>query len=420
MRPYIVRHLLGTGAAAVVVVAFSGGWPVYESVAQVDEGTNHDVLRVEQCIEASASVGRPADTLIEEEIIEEDLLRSKVTNSMCEDMLKGIPDGTPVPKLVATQRYMQEIKLIEKAMGEAVGKTAGGAAAKEFDRYFVTDGSFVSTRTVAAATQIAAAAQYFDGKGPGASSPSPGAGGEGDGSEVTLRTTQAGAAASVGEDDDASIAERLREKEAAAMKEGASAPEAAAGARCGVEVDVLDDEVEKIEGMYEVKPLMPEEMRHGETEQAGLLVSPITKQKFQEVREEYGVIAEASESNTGCVVLADRMKAKLVPFEGLVIDRHQPDDVRELSPNLDTRWGWDITASQTGEQDLYLDLRYAISREGSEFRPLEEPVYEGAIKVSPLQSDSTQNATEQEAEEQPWWRRIFGGILERIFGVIGP
>src|SRR5687767_13668474 len=109
MRPYIVRHLIGTGAAAVVVVAFSGGWPVYESAAQVDEATDHDVLRVEQCIEASASVGRLEDTLIEEEIIEEDLLQSKVTNSMCEDMLEGIPDGTPVPRLVAAQRYMQEI-----------------------------------------------------------------------------------------------------------------------------------------------------------------------------------------------------------------------------------------------------------------------------------------------------------------------
>jgi hypothetical protein len=37
MRPYIVRHLFGAGAAAVVVVVARrcGGWPVYEGVAQV-------------------------------------------------------------------------------------------------------------------------------------------------------------------------------------------------------------------------------------------------------------------------------------------------------------------------------------------------------------------------------------------------
>jgi hypothetical protein len=35
MRPYIVRHLLGAGAAAVVVAALCGGWLIYEGVARV-------------------------------------------------------------------------------------------------------------------------------------------------------------------------------------------------------------------------------------------------------------------------------------------------------------------------------------------------------------------------------------------------
>ena len=88
-----------------------------------------------------------------------------------------------------------------------------------------------------------------------------------------------------------------------------------------------------------------------------------------------------------------------------------------MASTRSTRWGWDITASQTGELDLILDLSYSISREGQEFRRVSEsPVYDGAIRVTPRESDSTQNATEQEAAEQPWWRRIFGGILERIFG----
>jgi hypothetical protein len=337
-------------------------------------------------------------------------------------MLERIPDGTPARMLVAAQNYVQEIELIEGAMRRAASPTA----AKRTDR-----DSFAAEPLGVAATLVAFVQSTAEPTPeptpepepeptpePEPEQPTPD--GEGDESDVTVRTEQAAAVASVGEDDDASIAERLREKEVAAMKEGASAPEAAAGARCGVEVGVLDDEGEKLEGLYEVNPLMPEEMSYGETEQVGLLVSPVTRQRFREINEKHGVIAEASKSNIGCVELADQMKAQLVPVDRLDIDRHQLDDVRDLSSTRSTRWGWEITASQTGEQELILDLSYSISREGQEFRRVSEsPVYDGAIRVTVRQSDSTQNATEQEAAEQPWWRRIFGGILERIFGVVG-
>src|ERR687898_671872 len=471
MRPYILRNLLGTGAAAVVVVALSGGWLVYDAVAQVDDAPDAGILTVGQCIDANASFRPVEETLVKEAIIEKDLLQTNMTSGMCEDMLERTPDGTPARMLVAAQNYVQEIDLIEGAMRRA----ASPAAAKGADRdSLAAEPSGVAATLVAlvqstaepsleeaspatappeptaepspeptaepspeptaepspeptaepspeqpAGPELPASASATASPEPSAEpapeQPTPDS--EGDESDVAVRTEQAAAAASVGEDDDASIAERLREKETAAMKEGASAPEAAAGARCGVEVDVLDDEVEEIEGLYEVKPLMPEEMWYGETEQAGLLVSPVTRQRFQEINEKHGVIAEASESNIGCVDLADRMKAQLVPVDRLDIDRHQLDDVRELSSTRSTRWGWDITASQTGELDLILDLSYSISQEGEEFRRVSEsPVYDGAIRVTPRESDSTQNATEQEAAEQPWWRRIFGGILERIFG----
>jgi hypothetical protein len=68
---------------------------------------------------------------------------------------------------------------------------------------------------------------------------------------------------------------------------------------------------------------------------------------------------------------------------------------------------------QTGELNLLLGLSYSISREGLEFRLVpDSPIYEGAIKVTPLQSAAAQKAT-----EQPWWWRIFAGISERIFKV---
>jgi uncharacterized protein YjbI with pentapeptide repeats len=126
------------------------------------------------------------------------------------------------------------------------------------------------------------------------------------------------------------------------------------------------------ERIYEIMPQIPEEIGLGETERAGLLVSPLT-------------IDEVSESDTGCVELADRMKAQLVPFDvgKLVISRQQPN-IQELSSNRVTRWGWDITARQTGKLELALDLRYAISPEGrQEFRLVpQSPVYAGAIRVT--------------------------------------
>jgi hypothetical protein len=409
MRPYIVRHLLGIGAAAGVVaaVALCGGWPVYEGVAQVDAAADDAILTVGQCIEANASVGPLEEVLIKEDIIEDDLLQTKVTNGMCEDMLDGTPDGTLVRRLVAAQSYIQEIELIEGAMRKA----ADEAAARGPDWYSSSDESLVLFRAVAQTSEQLPAQAQYDGRG------DVGAGGAGTGG-VEPRKRQAAAAASVGEDNDASIAERLRQKEAAAINAGATVPEARAGARCSTEVEVSDDELEKGKGLYEIIPQIPEEMRLREKEQAGLLVSPVTKRRFEEIRQKHGVIDEESESGIGCVELVDRMKAQLVPLdlEGLGIDRHHPDDIRDLSSNKDIRWGWDIIARQRGNLKLLLDLRYAISREGGqEFRLVpQSPVYEGAIRVTPLQSGSNQEAT-----ERPWWWRIFESILERIFGVFG-
>ncbi len=397
MRPYIDRHFFGIGTAVVVVVALCLGWPVNDGVTQADDAANDAILTVRTCIGANATSGPLEEALIKEDIIEEDLLQTKVTNGMCKDMLDPIPGGTPGQKLVAAQDYIQEIELIEGAMRGA----AGEAAIREADWNSSSDDSLNLFRNIAQTSdQVPALAQYDE----------PGSGGTGG---IEPRKRQAAAAASVGEDDDASIPDRLDQKEAALKEEGASAPEAAAGGRCSLEVDVLDEELDKNAGLYEITPLMPKKVRHRDTAQVGLLVSPVTRERFQEIRRKHRVVAEASESDIGCVKLTDWMKAQLVAYDPdtLVIEQHQPDDIRKLSSNRNTMWGWGITARQTGEINLLLDLRYAISREGQEFRRIpDSPIFDGEIKVTPPQGDSTQKGT-----EQPWWRRILEGILE-FFG----
>jgi hypothetical protein len=393
MRSYVIRQLFGPAAAVAVVAALRLGCG-----AAADDVT----LTVGQCIGDNATIGSAEEALIKEDIIEENLLQTKVTKVVCEDMRKPISASTPLQKLVAAQSYIQEIKLIEGAMREA----ATEQAAREPDWHSSSDDSSMQFGALAYTSELAAAqAQYKYAIG-----------------GIEPRELQAAAVARVGEDNDASIATRLRQKEAAAQNTGASVPEARAGARCGTEVEVSDEEGKKSEeGVWEIRPQMPEEMRHRETEQAGLFVSPAARQTFQEMSQKHEAIDEISKSNIGCVDLTNRMKATLVPLEELVIDPYRHDDIRELSPNQETIWNWDVTASRIGEQELLLVLRYEISRKGLKFRPLKEPVYEGAIKVTPLESDSTQRPT-----ERPWWQRIFQAIsgifqaisewISRLFG----
>jgi hypothetical protein len=374
MRLSIGRHLVGTGAVAVVVVALCGGWLVYDSVAQDDGAAKDGVLTVGQCIDASAaSVDQVEKALIQEGIIGEGLLQTKVTNGMCKDMRRErIPDGTPVRRLVAAQSYIQEIELVEGAMREAVGE----AAARETDHYSSNDESFALFRAIAQTSERVAARDQY----------------------------QAVVAASVGEDADAPIPERYREKVAAAKEEGASAPEAAAGAQCSLQVEVTDEGVKDSSGMYDIRPELPEEMVHKDTKQADLLVFPLTKERLQEIRQqEYKDIAEASGSEKGCVVLTDRMKATLLGVD--LNTRERQDDIQELSSNRHTIWRWFIFAHQAGKQQLSLLLSYDISgsREDPEFRlmPKDRALYDRPVWVTLRQSDS----------RVPLWRVVIGVVV---------
>jgi hypothetical protein len=404
MRAYIDRHFFRTGALAIVVVAFCLGWPYYDGAAQADNAADEAVLKVRTCIGANDTSAPLEEALIKKDIIEEGLLQTKVTKDACKDMLDSIPDGSPGRKLVAAQNYIQELELIVGAMDKASDE----AATRGTDRDSSSDESLNLFQTIAQTSEQAPAlAQY--------NAPTDGGGGGAGGIKPTKR--QAVAAAGVGEDPDASIAQRLRKKEAALKKEGASGTEAAAGGRCSLEVNVLDEELDKeldkskdhkSKGMYEIEPLMPEKMQHKDRKQAGLLVLPATEERFKEIRQKHDLVGETSESDIGCVRLTNQMEAKLVQedLEELGVDPDQPDAVRKLSSKRTTKWNWYITAHQTGKLRLQLDLRYAISKDSQEFRAISKsPIYYGAIKVKP-KSDST-----NKDKEESWWQNIIGALF---------
>jgi hypothetical protein len=366
MRLYVTRELFGPAAAVAVVAALCLG------CGAADDAT----LTVGQCIGDNATNGPLEEALIKEDIIEENLLQTKVTKVACEDMLKPISGSTRLQKLAAAQSYIQEIKLIEGAMRKAAAEetaraTAGHSSSNE---------SLMQFGALAyASEQVAGQDQYDDAIG-----------------GIEPRELQAAAAARVGENNDASIANRVSQKEATATNAGATEPEAKAAARCSIEIEVSDEEAKKIvAGRYDIQPQMPKKIRLGKTEPAGLLVSSITQQRSREKSQKHADIEEASNSNFGCGYLTNRMEADLVPVEqeALGVAPVHHDDIQVLSSHKEVKWSWEVSGRQAGNPEVCLDLRYELSRERQEFRhiPQVSPVYTEPIRVT-----------------GPWWQRILG------------
>jgi hypothetical protein len=366
MRACVIRELFGPAAAVAVVAALCLG------CGAADDAT----LTVGQCIGDNATNGPVEEALIKEDIIKENLLETKVTDSVCDDMLKPISASTRLQKLAAAQNYIQEIKLIEGAMRKAAAEQAARATAGHSS----SNGSLMQFGAIAyKSEQVAAKDQYDDAIG-----------------GIEPRELQAAAAARVGEDNDASIATRVRQKEAVATNAGASVTEARAGARCSTEIEISDDEAKKIvAGQYEILPKMPKKIPLGETERAGLLVSPIPQQRLRETSQKHDDIEEASKSNIGCGYLTNRMQAELVSLDprALGAERRHSYDIRELSSHKEINWSWVVSGRQAGNPEVWLDLSYELSREGQVFRGIpQSPVYKEPIRVT----------------AQPWWQRIFG------------
>jgi len=283
LRECVGKYLIVTGVAAVVTV-LCVGWPVYDSVAQVDDAADDGTLTVGQCIDANASVDPVEEALIEEDVIKENLLSTRVTDRMCDDILERAPDDIPVQRLVTAQNYVQEIELIVDALGEA----AGEAATKETDRHFLGDESLVLARASTEVSESAAQAQYRD---------------------------ETATAYDIVRESRAPIADRLRQAEASFLEEGHLRSAAAGAARCTVEQDLLNAISKELSqgNLIRVRPPdpTPKEVSYGETVTVKLSVSGNIRESYDKLERQIKEVDEASGEEDRCVDLTESMEAKL-------------------------------------------------------------------------------------------------------------
>lgn len=389
-RQYIGKSLVGIGVAAALMTLWMG-WLVRDAAAQTNDGA----LTVGKCLsESNISAYPVGQALIKEEIIEENLLPTIVTNDMCEDILERAPDGSSVQTLVAAQNYLQEIKQIEKSIRGG----AGEAAAKDSGRHLFDDESLVSVRVMVLADKGPAQRQYPDDETPsgGGSDETPSGGGSDETGVKPIRREAASVsstAVSTVAAGNASIAGMLKQIEAAASEEGLSRSEAARSARCGIEQALLNAISKELYQRQYIKANpdpTPREIEYGETVTVRLWVSGEVRGLYEKLEGQYGKVAEASEAEEGCVVVVKSMSARLWDRH-FSIEPHQDQEMRPVTH--DTIWSWDVTANAEGKNTVDLFVGHVLQLGEMEVTPHwvePSPVHHAtiAVKVTPLGQES--------------------------------
>ncbi len=356
-RRYIGKYLIGAGVAAALI-ALCLGWLVYDAAAQTNDGTQ----TVGECL-ANANIpsGLVGGALVKEDIIGENLLTTKVTNGMCQDMLERAPDGTPVQSLVAAQNYIQEIKLIENAIHQAAGRSAAMAT----ERHLLGDESLVLVSSLAEVGESVAEQQYPDDETP--------SGGDRDGAGVrpSLRqaATASSIAASVVAEGGASIAEMLDQIEAALAEAGTPRSEVVSEARCALEEALLNatsKEISRGESIRVNPDPAPKEMKYGGTITVKLFVSDDIRKGYETLEGQYDEVAKASEANDGCVHLDKSVEAALHDDRFGVTSR-QGSLIRPITH--DTTWRWDLTANTKGKNTVSVLVGHVLQHAELELQP---------------------------------------------------
>jgi len=357
-RQYVGKYLVSIGVAALLALCMS--WLVSDAWAKTKGAPDDGALTVRECLsKANTSVDPTGQSLVKEGLIEESLLPTVVTGDMCEDILKRAQNGDPVQTLIATQNYIQEVKLIENSIHRATDEDS----AKASDRHLFGDESLVSAKIRLQANKGPAQRQYPDGETPSADGETPSGGGSNGPRAKTIRRDAATVSTTAAEavaDSDASIADMFKQVEAVALDEGLSRSEADSSARCGLEAALLDAVSKELahRKYIKVSPApTPKEMEYGDTVTVTLLVSGDVRGLYGKLEGQYKKIAEVSEAEDGCVGVVESMKARLWDRH-FSIDPHQDEEEKRITH--DTAWSWEVTANAEGKNSVDLFVGHVL------------------------------------------------------------
>jgi hypothetical protein len=111
-------------------------------------------------------------------------------------------------------------------------------------------------------------------------------------------------------------------------------------------------------------------------------VAPKALRSIKQLEREVAQAEGAGKVEANCLQLGDEMEPKITSDEGLHI-RWFDERRQSVRRDASITWRWDIFASQTGNQALFLNItQYAATSKGERIRSFEESPYEGSVHVS--------------------------------------
>jgi len=178
--------------------------------------------------------------------------------------------------------------------------------------------------------------------------------------------------------DGASPKEAVAEAQAAGENAGASKAAAAAGAKNAVSLALIDgtmtNGVVKGNVAYNTPP---QEMRWKDSTDMEVVLSPSTTNSIDDLKQKIKEVKEAGEVEVEPVDVSQRMEAVVfsTPDPAFDVNAIMGESQQPIIAEGDTKWGWKIVASNTGDKDLYLNLSIGLSSpqqgESFAFRPVE-------------------------------------------------
>jgi len=193
-------------------------------------------------------------------------------------------------------------------------------------------------------------------------------------------------------------------KEGAKEKDKQKADQQKEAAKPEEESSPLERVAEKLRGLVRSSIAFntPEEMEVGKTETIELLLS--TSSSAEELKQQ---LSEAGEKQgVEEIPTAERMQARLTGDPGFVIQATTPEE-QAISSEETTKWNWDVTPTQAGEeQKLHLTLTALIEVAG-ETTPRAIDTYNRTILVKDVQKSWGQRVSEFIGNNWQWlWATI--------------